>query len=283
MTNTASTLPKIIYDGLENYSKGLFSATKRKGKWYLTNVDDFKEKVKNFAMGLYDLGVRPGDKVAIHSENSTEWLICDLAILSIGAANVPIYTTQPGDQIKYILENSDSVVHIVSNDEMFADTKPLIKSVKSVKAVISIQGSKHKKLKSFTDVLEAGEKLNSKEPDKFDQLRSEVKPDDLATLIYTSGTTGLPKGVMLTHNNIASNVEASLEKLPFDASEFKGQNVMSYLPLSHVFERMVEYMYMSMGCRIYYIEVVEEIRDDMQYIQPFFFATVPRLLEKIHT
>lgn len=283
MTNTALTLPGIIYKGLENYSDGLFSATKRNGKWHLTDVVEFRKKVKNFAMGLYDLGVRPGDKVAIHSENSTEWLICDLAILSLGAANVPIYTTQPGEQIKYILENSDSVVHIVSNDEMFADTKPLIKSVKNVKAVISIQGSKHKKLKSFSDILDAGETYNSKSPDKFDELRQNVKPDDLATLIYTSGTTGLPKGVMLTHNNVASNVEASLEKLPFDASEFKGQSVMSYLPLSHVFERMVEYMYMSMGCRIYYIEVVEEIRDDMQYIQPFFFATVPRLLEKIYT
>ncbi len=283
MTNTALTLPGIIYKGLENYSDGLFSATKRNGKWHLTDVVEFRKKVKNFAMGLYDLGVRPGDKVAIHSENSTEWLICDLAILSLGAANVPIYTTQPGEQIKYILENSDSVVHIVSNDEMFADTKPLIKSVKNVKAVISIQGSKHRKLKSFSDILDAGETYNSKSPDKFDELRQNVKPDDLATLIYTSGTTGLPKGVMLTHNNVASNVEASLEKLPFDASEFKGQSVMSYLPLSHVFERMVEYMYMSMGCRIYYIEVVEEIRDDMQYIQPFFFATVPRLLEKIYT
>ncbi len=283
MSETKLTLPELIYKGLEKYPEGLFSSTKRGGKWYPTEVETFKRKVRNLALGLYDLGVRPGNKVAIHSENSTEWLICDLAILSIGAANVPIYTTQPGDQIKYILENSDSVVHIVSSDEMFAETKPLIKSVKSVKAVISIRGSKHKKLKSFEEVLEAGSKLNEKEPELFDKLRSDVKPDDLATLIYTSGTTGLPKGVMLTHSNIASNAIASLEKLPFDAKEFHGQNVLSYLPLSHVFERMVEYMYMSMGCRIYFIEVVEEIRDDMQYVQPFFMASVPRLLEKIHT
>jgi long-chain acyl-CoA synthetase len=283
MSETKLTLPELIYKGLEKYPGGLFSSTKRGGEWHPTDVETFKQKVKNLAMGLYDLGVRPGDKVAIHSENSTEWQICDLAILSLGAANVPIYTTQPGDQIKYILENSDSVVHIVSNDEMFAETKPLIKSVKSVKAVISIHGSEHKKLKSFDEILEAGKKRNEKEPGLFDKLRSEVKPDDLATLIYTSGTTGLPKGVMLTHSNIASNVEASLEKLPFDMKEFHGQNVLSYLPLSHVFERMIEYMYLSMGCRIYYIEVVEEIRDDMQYVQPFFMATVPRLLEKIHT
>lgn len=283
MSESKQTLPDLIYEGLNNYPAGIFSSTKRNGEWHKTTIETFKSKVRDFAMGLYDLGVRPGDKVAMHSENSTEWVLCDLAILSLGAVNVPIYTTQPGDQIKYILENSDSVVHIVSNDELFADTKPLMKSVKSVKAVITIHGSKHKKLKTFDSVLERGNALNAKEPELFDKLKSQISPDDLATLIYTSGTTGMPKGVMLTHNNIASNVVASLEKLPFDVKEFHGQNVLSYLPLSHVFERMIEYMYMSMGCRIYYIEVVEEIRDDMQYVQPFFMATVPRLLEKIHT
>lgn len=283
MSDPQKTLPDLIFNAFKNYPDGIFSSTKRNGEWHSINVDKFIEKTRNLALGLYDLGVGPGDKVAIHSENSTEWLMCDLAILSIGAANVPIYTTQPGDQIKYILENSDSVVHIVSNDEMFAETKPLIKSVKSVKAVISIHGSKHKKLKSFDEVLEAGSQLNEKKPELFESLRNDIKPDDLATLIYTSGTTGMPKGVMLTHDNIASNVVASLEKLPFPTKEFHGQNVLSYLPLSHVFERMVEYMYLSMGCRIYYIEAVDQIRDDMQYVQPFFMATVPRLLEKIHT
>ncbi len=283
MSESKLTLPELIYKGLENYPEGIFASTKRDGKWVPTDVETYKSKVKNLALGLYDLGVRPGDKVAIHSENSTEWVMCDLAILSIGAVNVPIYSTQPGDQIKYILENSDSVVHIVSNDEMFAETKPLIKSVKNVKAVISIHGSKHKKLKPFDDVIEAGKKINNEKPELFNSLKNDIKPDDLATLIYTSGTTGLPKGVMLTHNNIASNVVASLEKLPFDKKEFYGHNVLSYLPLSHVFERMIEYMYMSMGCRLYYIEVVEEIRDDLGYVQPFFMATVPRLLEKIHT
>ncbi|TVR26775.1 MAG: long-chain fatty acid--CoA ligase [Balneolaceae bacterium] len=283
MSESKLTLPELIYKGLDNYPEGIFASTKRDGKWVPTDVETYKSKVKNLALGLYDLGVRPGDKVAIHSENSTEWVMCDLAILSIGAVNVPIYSTQPGDQIKYILENSDSVVHIVSNDEMFAETKPLIKSVKNVKAVITIHGSKHKKLKPFDDVIEAGKKINNEKPELFNSLKNDIKPDDLATLIYTSGTTGLPKGVMLTHNNIASNVVASLEKLPFDIKEFYGQNVLSYLPLSHVFERMIEYMYMSMGCRLYYIEAVEEIRDDLGYVQPFFMATVPRLLEKIHT
>ncbi|WP_340103769.1 AMP-dependent synthetase/ligase [Rhodohalobacter sp. 8-1] len=283
MNRSKKTLPEIIYEGLNKHPGGLFTSTKRKGSWHTTDVETYKNKVHKFAMGLYKLGVRPGDKVAIHSENSTEWLISDLAILSIGAANVPIYPSQPGDQIKYILENSDAVAHIVSNDELFSETKPLIKEVKSIKAVISIHGSKHGKLKQFDEVMEMGEKLIEKEPDIFDKLRKEVKPDDLATLIYTSGTTGMPKGVMLSHDNIASNVMASLEKLPFPVEDFKGNNMLSYLPLSHVFERMIEYMYLNMGSRIYFIETIDEIRDDFKHVQPFFFATVPRLLEKIHT
>jgi long-chain acyl-CoA synthetase len=283
MNDSKMTLPGLLFEGLKKYPGGLFASTKRRGKWHDTDIASFRKKVKNFALGLYGLGVRPGDKVSIHSENCVEWLICDLAILSIGAANVPIYSTQPGEQIKYILENSDSVVHIVSTDEMFAETKPLIKAIKSVKAVITLQGSSHQKLKTFEDVLAMGEKLNSDEPDLFDNLRNSVQPDQLATLIYTSGTTGMPKGVMLTHNNIASNVVASLEKLPIDIEEFHKQRVLSYLPLSHVFERMVDYMYMRMGSRIYYIETIDEIRDDFLYVQPFFMATVPRLLEKIHT
>lgn len=283
MNDSKMTLPGLLFEGLNKYPDGLFVSTKRNGNWHDTDIASFRKKVKSFALGLYELGVKPGDKVSVHSENCAEWLICDLAILSIGAANVPIYSTQPGEQIKFILENSDSVVHIVSTDDMFEETKPLIKEISSVKAVITLQGSSHKKLKTFDDVLVIGEKLNADKPDLFDNLREKVEPDQLATLIYTSGTTGMPKGVMLTHNNIASNVVASLDKLPIDIRDFHKQRVLSYLPLSHVFERMVDYMYISMGSRIYYIETIDEIRDDFLYVQPFFMATVPRLLEKIHT
>src|SRR6056297_2922987 len=103
MSESKMTLPGLLFRGLDNYPEGLFSSTKRDGSWHETDVKTFREKVRNFALGLYDLGVKPGNKVSVHSENSTEWLICDLAVLSLGAANVPIYTTQPGNQIKYIL------------------------------------------------------------------------------------------------------------------------------------------------------------------------------------
>ena len=142
----------------------------------------------------------------MHSENSTEWLICDQATLSIGAVNVAVYTTQPGDQIKYILENSEAKVHIVSNEQLFAETKPLIKEIETVQAVISIQPTSHEKVKGFEEVIEMGKKLDEKEPTLYDHLKSEIEPEDLANINYTSGTTGVPKGVMLTHKNIASNV-----------------------------------------------------------------------------
>lgn len=283
MSSEKHTLPEISFEGLNRYPDGMITSTKRDGEWREMNIDEFKEKVIHFALGLYDLGVRSSDRVSIHAENSTEWLIADLAILSIGAADVPIYSTQPGEQIKYILENSETKVHIVEDDETFAETKPLVKSLDSVKAIISLYGSNHKKLKLFDDILERGKALNKDKPDLFESLKSKVKPEDLATIIYTSGTTGRPKGVMLTHNNIASNVLASMEKLPFDEKEFYQQPVLSYLPLSHVFERMIDYMLISMGCKIYYTETIDEIREDFQYVGPFFMATVPRLLEKVQT
>lgn len=277
------TILEVVDKGIGANPSDLFVSTKRDGDWVVTKKDDFVKKVRHMALGLYELGVRRGDRVSLHSENSAEWLICDQAILSLGAADVPIYTTQPGEQIKFILENSEARVHIVSNDELFADTKPLMKSIESVEAVISLFGSRHEKLHTFESVLEKGRKKDEEEPELFERLRADVEPDDLATLIYTSGTTGMPKGVMLSHRNITSNVQASLERVPFDANKKNGERMLSYLPLSHVFERLISYMYIRLGYPIYYIEDIEEIRDDFSYVKPYFIATVPRLLEKIHT
>lgn len=278
-----TTIITEIDKGLKNHNKEVLFATKRKGEWIETGKKEFQTKVRNFALGLYELGVRAEDRVSLHSENSAEWLISDQAILSIGAVDVPIYTTQPGEQIKYILENAETKVHIVSNDELFSDTKPIIKGIENVEAVISIFGSKHQKLRSFEEILDKGARKHEEDPGLFDRLKSEVKPDDLATLIYTSGTTGDPKGVMLTHNNIASNLLASLERVPFDEEVKENQRMLSYLPLSHVFERLITYLYIRLGYPIYYIEEVEQIREDFEHVKPYYLATVPRLLEKIHT
>lgn len=283
MKYDSTTIISEVDKGLQKHNKNVLLATKRNGKWVETSKEEFRKKVRNLALGLYELGIRKGDRITLHSENSAEWVICDQAILSLGAVTVPVYTTQPADQIKFILENSNSKVHIVSTDELFTETKSLMKSITNVEAVISIFGSRHKKLKSFESILEMGRKKYEEDPGLLDELKAEVKPDDLASLMYTSGTTGDPKGVMLSHNNIASNVLASLERIPFDNDVKEGEQMLSYLPLSHIFERLITYMYLTMGYPIYYIEEVDKIRDDFTHVRPYFFSTVPRLLEKIHT
>lgn len=278
-----AVVPLLLEEGMKKNKLGIVSAVKRKGQWIETSVDDFKEKVRHFALGLYELGVRKGDRVSVHSENSTEWLICDQATLSIGAVNVAIYTTQPGDQIKYILENSEAVVHIVSCDELFEETKPVIKSIKTIKAVINLQPSQHKKLRGFEEVISLGKALNESEPELFEQLRNAISPEDLANINYTSGTTGVPKGVMLTHMNLASNALASLKRMPFDGSELESPKILSYLPLAHMLERIASYLYICSGASIYYVEDIQDFKTDLVTIKPIYFATVPRLLEKIMT
>jgi long-chain acyl-CoA synthetase len=278
-----TTIISEIDKGITKHDQDVYIATKRNGEWIETSKDEFTKKVRYFALGLHDLGIRKGDRISIHAENSAEWLICDQAILSLGAANVPIYTTQPADQIKYILENCEAKVHIVSNDELFAESRSLVKEIESIKGVITLFGSQEEGIHTFNDIVEKGKIIEKDNPELFDELKKEVEPQDLATLIYTSGTTGDPKGVMLTHNNIASNLLASLERVPFDQNVKEGERMLSYLPLSHVFERLITYLYLHMGYPVYYIEEVDQIRDDFESIQPFFMATVPRLLEKIHT
>ncbi len=278
-----STVPVVLAAGIKKNKSGILSAVKRKGEWIETSVEDFQMKVRLLGLGLYALGIRKGDRVSVHSENSTEWLICDQATLSIGAVNVAIYTTQPGDQIKYILENSEAKVHIVSNDEMFAETKPLVKKIKTITSIISIQPSQHKSLKGFEEVMEMGRELGEKNPKLFDELLGAIEPDDLANINYTSGTTGVPKGVMLSHNNLASNVLYSLDRMPYNADDYDSPKILSYLPVAHMLERISSYLYLATGVTVYYVEDVNDFRTDLMTIRPIYFSTVPRLLEKIMT
>ncbi len=278
-----AVVPLLIDQRLKENKLGIAAAVKRNGEWIETSVEDFRNKVKYLGLGLYSLGVRKGDRVSIHSENSTEWLICDQAVLSIGAVNVAIYTTQPADQITYILQNSEAKVHIVSNDGLFEETKPLIKAIKTVTSIISIQPSNHEKLLGFGQVMEMGQALEKDQPDLFEEHRNAIEPDDLANINYTSGTTGVPKGVMLTHMNLASNTIASASRMPFNAEIIDRPKILSYLPLAHMLERIATYLYIHEGASIYYVEDIQEFKTDLITIKPIYFATVPRLLEKIMT
>ena len=276
------TVLDLVEAGLQKNTTGVSLATKREGKWRTTSTEEFTEKVRRFALGLYDLGVRKGDRVALHSENGAEWIIADQAILSLGAVNVPIYTTQPPDQIRYILENAEARIYVVSTEALFSGLAPHLGEVTSLLHTIGIRGVFHPEMLAFDAVLERGAALDAREPERFESLRAAVKPDDLASFVYTSGTTGVPKGVMLTHRNFASNVLASIDRSPFDIEGLRGANVLSYLPLSHSFERMVSYLYLYIGYPIWFIENHREILEDCKTVKPVHFTTVPRLLEKVY-
>ena len=286
MNDTVITVPVLFEQNLGKNISGIACATKRKGSWTTLSVNEFKEQVRYLSLGLHSLGVKKGDAVSIHSPNSSKWVLCDQAILSIGAVNVAIYTTQPTDQIVYILNDSKTVVHFVSTKQMFEGLSEHLLEVSTLKKVVFMEEATttadEDQFMCFDSLIKLGKRIDQENPELFESLRSKVTSQDLANINYTSGTTGVPKGVMLSHYNLVSNTLSSLERLPFTTTP-DSSAVLSYLPLAHMIERIGAYLYTGAGATIYYIDDLTEIKEDMQQIQPIFFATVPRLLEKIHT
>lgn len=286
MNDTEITVPVLFEQHLGKNISGIACATKRKGSWTTLSVNEFKEQVRYLSLGLHSLGVKKGDAVSIHSPNSSQWVLCDQAILSIGAVNVAIYTTQPTDQIVYILNDSKTVVHFVSTKEMFEGLSEHLSEISTLQKIVFLEEvtttTDEDQFMCFDSLIKLGKRIDKENPDLFESLRSKVTSQDLANINYTSGTTGVPKGVMLSHYNLVSNTLSSLERLPFTTTP-DSSAVLSYLPLAHMIERIGAYLYTGAGATIYYIDDLTEIKEDMQQIQPIFFATVPRLLEKIHT
>ncbi|NBC16860.1 MAG: AMP-binding protein [Bacteroidetes bacterium] len=280
-TYAPRTLFSLVDEGLATMAPdAVCLATKRNRVWTETGRRDVQRQIRQFALGLYALGVRKGDRVALHAENSTRWVIVDQAVLSLGAVTVPIYATQPGDQIAFILNNAEASVYVVSTEALFDHFAPHAENVSSLETTIGLYGTFSDGMLAYEDVLERGAAQDAETPNLFEQRRATVQPGDLASLVYTSGTTGKPKGVMLTHNNIASNARASLERIPFSQDE-EGA-MLSYLPLSHVFERMLSILYLYAGYPIYFVEDYNEILEDLRTVRPLHFSTVPRLLEKVY-
>ena len=245
---------------------------KRDGRWVDISVAEFCDSVRNFATGLRLLGVKPGDRVAILSENRPEWAIADFAILANAAVTVPIYPTLLGWQIEYILNDSGAVAVICSTQEQLQKINDIKSHTPHLHNVIVCEGGGPL---TFQQVVDSGRG----HPDnrRYDELRAQPKANDLATIVYTSGTTGNPKGAMLTHGNIASNVASVHNVMPIGVNMI----AMSILPLSHIFERMADYFYFSKGVTIAYAENVNKVGDNLQEIKPDAFAAVPRLFEKM--
>jgi long-chain acyl-CoA synthetase len=256
---------------------------KSEGTYKGITYSELRSKVETFAFGLAALGVERGDRVAIVSENRPEWVMSDQAIVALGAVGVPLYPTMTSKQIEYIFNDAGVKVAIVSNQFQLNKVMRVYADITSLEKVILIAEKgpiPEPDTFGFGAVLEMGEKRRKEDPDLVARSIQTVQPEDLLTLIYTSGTTGNPKGVMLTHHNMVTNVIASAEVIDFGTSDV----MLSFLPLSHSFERMAGY-YTAFACgaTIAYAESVETVRDNMLEVRPTIVTTVPRLFERIYS
>ncbi len=275
-----STLTAIFFDALERFDLPNAYQYKRDGKYTPITHREVLERVRRVSLGLGALGVARGDRVGIMSENRPEWALADWACLGGGMTDVPIYPTLPAEQIVHPLNDSGAVALFVSSAEQAAKAAGVRAQLKTVRTIIS-----------FTDPKPIGADLTFRELEAKGAARDTeraaaewkasalaVRPDDLATLIYTSGTTGLPKGVMLTHDNISSNVLASNVKVPLES----GMVALSFLPLSHIFERMGDYLFFSRGVSIAYAESIDTVPFNLSEVRPHVAMSVPRLFEKMY-
>ncbi|MGD9628788.1 MAG: long-chain fatty acid--CoA ligase [Pyrinomonadaceae bacterium] len=274
------TIPHFCLESFRRNKKNDALAFKIGDVWNYLSGTEVIEKIRRIAVGLSQMGVRAGDRIAIISENRPEWSLTDLAILSLRAVNVPIYTTQAVDQIRYILEDSGAKMLFVSGKKLLKHAEQAIQSVERIEKLIFFDDDARPEHDNRAHTLTEVEKMGEDSGDSidFDKLLAEVAADDLATIIYTSGTTGEPKGVMLTHQNFVSNIVAISKGLPIKSSD----RSLAVLPLSHIFERTVFYVLCSNGVSIHYCAAFDQLASHLQEVRPTIMTAVPRLFEQVY-
>ena len=264
------------YYQLEKFNLSDALNTKKDGVWVATSTQEYINQANAISRGLLRLGVQPNDKIAIISMNNrTEWNICDIGILQLGAQNVPIYPTISEEDYAYVLNHSESKYVFVSCNEVRDKVMAIKNQVPSLIEVYSFDDIDN--CKNWSEVLKLGADTSNQA--EVDALKAAVTTKDLATLIYTSGTTGRPKGVMLSHENIVSNSLASAYRLPLAET---GMRALSFLPVCHIYERMLMYLYQYKGVSIFFAESLETISDNLKEVKPQVMTAVPRLLEKVY-
>jgi long-chain acyl-CoA synthetase len=250
--------------------------TKKEGIWVKTSTDEYIKLANTFSRGLLRMGIKKDTKIAvISSTNRTEWHIIDIGILQLGAQNVPVYPTISAEDYEYILNHCEAEYCFVSDEGVLEKVNAIRKNVPNLKEVFcfnAIDGCKN-----WQEILELGKDESNQ--NEVDAAKDTVTEDDLATIIYTSGTTGRPKGVMLSHKNIVSDVLNSEKRIPFVAGKTKA---LSFLPICHIFERFVVYLYQFYGVGIYFAESIEKLTDNLTETKPHVITAVPRLLEKVY-
>lgn len=275
------TLPSLCLEAITRHNKPNTVSEKRGGGWMRVSSDEFVRRVQHIALGLADLGIQPGDRVGLISENRPEWSIADLAVLSAGAVVVPIYTTQAPDQIRFILEDSGARALLISGGRILKHAREGFEGVDTLKDIVIFDPKSVAGVSggvALESVEGRGAKIDRQDPDAFDKLIGRGRPDDLATIIYTSGTTGEPKGVMLTHDNFIANVRSITTGLPISASDVS----LSVLPLSHIFERTVFYVFAYMGVAVHYAASFDQVGEFLREVRPTIMTAVPRLFEKVY-
>ena len=277
----AKTLIEMFRTVVKTHGDKTALMEKRGGTYQGFSYREFGERVKNFAMGLASLGIKQGDRVALISENRPEWPIADLGILAFGAINVPLYTTLTPSQIEYILTDSGTKMVIASKPELVEKVIEVYDNLASLDKVIFMDEitAQQDYLIKFEDIYEKGKIFAEQNPDYYDNAIKQVKSDDLCGIIYTSGTTGAPKGVMLSHENILTNVRDAIEVIKLDETD----TTLSFLPLCHSFERTAgQYVEIAVGATIAYAESLDTVAVNLGEVKPTIMTTVPRLLEKVY-
>jgi long-chain acyl-CoA synthetase len=264
----------ILDQSVEKYNMDVALSVKRDGKWVNFSTDEYKQFAEDFSCGLLEMGFKKGDKILTVSNNRPEWNFADMGMGQIGVVHVPVYPNISDSDHRYVLEHSDARMVIVSSKEYYDKIAPLAKQLPAIEKIFTYDDVKG--VPNWMEIVELGRKNRSKYD--LEKIKSGIDKDDLLSIIYTSGTTGRPKGVMLSHYNFMSNVTATQPIIPV----YHGDTFLSFLPMCHVFERMVNYLVQSKGLAVYYVESIDTIGENLQEVHPNGFATVPRVLEKLY-
>jgi len=266
----------ILQRGIEIYNGRTVLAGKQNGEWIEYDIHAYAENTNNLSYGLLALGLKKGDKVATVSNNRPEWNFVDMAVSQTGMVHVPIYSTISNDEYKHILRHSESKILFVENKALYEKIQPIVAEIPEIIGIYTFQ--KTEGLPFWEDIASNGKSVADQYKNELEKIKESVKPSDIASIIYTSGTTGLSKGVMLSHENFLSNVIATSPRLPLAA----GDKTLSFLPLCHVLERMVNYIFQYTGMTIYYAESMATIGDNVRELKVQAFCAVPRVLETVY-
>jgi long-chain acyl-CoA synthetase len=266
----------IIDLNVEKYPRKDMYAGKQDKEWRPWSTEEIRDYIDLISYGLLAMGYKKGDKIASISPNKPEWNIADMALAQAGIIHVPIYPTISMDEYEYILEHSEAKAIIVGNKSIYNKVKPIAGKISNLREIFSFDPVEG--LRQFSEIREEGKKSGAETRDELEKIKKSILPEDIMTIIYTSGTTGTSKGVMLTHRNLVSNAITTSKAHHLGY----GNRAMSFLPLCHVYERMLNYHFQYKGISIYYVENMGTISEAVKEVKPQIFNTVPRLLEKIY-